>query len=105
MWITSAPALAEDGTLYVCSWDKYLYAFNSSNGILKWRLFTDEILGISSPAIAEDGTIYFGRHHHIFAVYPNGTEKWRYETGSNVHSSPAVAEDGTIYIGSWDEYL
>jgi len=105
MWITSAPALAEDGTLYVCSWDKTLYALNSSNGKLKWKLYLDKILDISSPAVAEDGTIYFGGHHHIFAVYPNGTERWRYKTGSNVHSSPAVAKDGTIYIGSWDEYL
>jgi len=29
----------------------------------------------------------------------NGTLKWRYQTGSWVHSSPAIASDGTIYVG------
>ena len=65
----------------------------------------------SSPAIAEDGTIYFGtlwglgEGGKIFAVNPNGTEKWRYQTGFGVSSSPAIGDDGTIYIGSMDGYL
>ncbi len=104
-WISTAPVISKDGTLYVCSWNKYLYAFNSTTGGLKWKYYTDKILSISSPALSEDGTIYFGGHHYIFAIDSNGTEKWRYKTGSNIHSNPAIAEDGTIYVGSWDTYL
>ena len=31
-----------------------------------------------------------------------GTLKWKFTTGSPVHSSPTIAVDGTIYVGSWD---
>jgi outer membrane protein assembly factor BamB len=111
MWITSAPALAEDGTLYVGSWDHYLYAFNSSNGIRKWKFNARGTIATSSPAIGDDGTIYFGTMwddatgHRIWAVNPNGTEKWQYKTGNDITSSPAIGDDGIIYIGSMDGYL
>jgi outer membrane protein assembly factor BamB len=110
MWITSTPALAEDGTLYVTSWDHYLYAFNSSTGKIKWRYNVEETIA-SSPAIGEDGTIYFGTMWDlgsggkIYAIHPNGWEKWKFNTGYHVTSSPAIGDDGTIYIGSGDTYL
>jgi len=111
MWITSAPALGEDGTLYVGSWDHYLYAFNSTTGVLKWKFNAKGTIATSSPAISDDGTIYFGTMwddatgHRIWAVNPNGTEKWQYKTGNDITSSPAIGDDGTIYIGSMDGYL
>jgi len=110
-WITSAPALGEDGTLYVGSWDHYLYAFNSTSGVLKWKFNAKGTIATSSPAISDDGTIYFGTMwddatgHRIWAVNPNGTEKWQYKTGNDITSSPAIGDDGTIYIGSMDSYL
>ncbi len=105
-WVTSTPALSDDGTLYICSWDKFLYAFNSTDGKLKWKYNAGEILAISAPAISDDGSIYLGgANGKIFAVNPNGTEKWRYKTGGDIYSSPAIADDGTIYIGSWDKHL
>ncbi len=110
-WITSAPALAEDGTLYVGSWGHKLYAFNSTTGVLKWKFNAKGTIATSSPAVADDGTIYFGTMwesatgHRIWAVNPNGTEKWQYKTGNDITSSPTIANDGTIYIGSMDDYL
>ncbi|GAI33680.1 unnamed protein product, partial [marine sediment metagenome] len=65
----------------------------------------------SDPVIGEDGTIYFGTFEgawtdaKIFAVNPNGTEKWSYPTGYHTTSDPAIGDDGTIYIGSGDTYL
>jgi len=35
----------------------------------------------------------------------DGTLKWRFETGREVHSSPAIGHDGTIYVGSGDYHL
>jgi len=109
--IDSSPAIAEDGTIYVGNWGKHLHAFDSSNGTRKWRFYANSANIASSPAIAEDGTIYFGTHWSlgdggkIHAVNPNGTEKWRYQTGNAVISDPAIGDDGTIYIGSMDDYL
>jgi outer membrane protein assembly factor BamB len=106
-WITSAPALAEDGTLYVGSWDCKLYAFNSTTGAKKWSFDSGASIS-SSPAIAGDGVIYFGNmlsKNTIFAVNPNGTEEWRYATDYAITCDPAIGDDGTIYIGSGDDYL
>jgi outer membrane protein assembly factor BamB len=109
--ITSAPAIDEDGTIYVNSWDDYLYALYSNNGTLKWKFYASSAQITSSPAIGEDGTIYFGTMWSlgdggkIFAVNPDGTEKWWYQTGSHITSDPAIGDDGTVYIGSQDSYL
>ena len=61
---------------------------------------------ISSPAIAPDGTIYVGAvDHFLYALNPNGTVKWKYETGNSLYASPAIGSDGTIYIGSEDRQI
>jgi outer membrane protein assembly factor BamB len=109
-WITSTPALAEDGTLYIGCWDKKLYALNSSNGDLKWKCGSHGGIIVSDPCIGDDGTIYFGttrgqNEGEIIAVNLNGTLKWIYPTGDYIYSDPAIGDDGTIYIGSDDSYL
>jgi len=104
LMIWSTPAIAEDGTIYVTSYDNYLHAL-FPNGTRKWRFDADDSIS-SSPAIDDDGTIYFGcSNKKIFAVNPNGTEKWHYTTGHIIVSDPAIGDDGTIYIGSGDTYL
>jgi outer membrane protein assembly factor BamB len=103
-WTDSSPAIASDGTIYVGSYDNYLYAINP-DGILKWRYQTGDHI-YSSPAIASDGTIYVGSlDNYLYAINPDGTLKWRYQTGYWIWSSPAIASDGTIYVGSLDNYL
>jgi outer membrane protein assembly factor BamB len=51
---------------------------------------------------ASDGTVYVGSGDYLYALNPDGTLKWRYQTGYEVQSSPAIASDGTIYVGSGD---
>jgi len=109
--ITSTPAIAEDGIIYVGAWDHYLHAVYSNNGTRKWKFNANDANIASAPAIAGDGTIYFGTlwslgdGGKIHAVNPDGTEKWRYQTGDAIISDPAIGNDGTIYIGSMDSYL
>jgi outer membrane protein assembly factor BamB len=60
----------------------------------------------SSPAVGADGTIYVGSDdHNLYAINPDGSLKWRYDTGDKVYSSPAIGSDGTIYAGSDDDNL
>jgi len=109
--ITSAPALAEDGTLYIGAWDDYLHAVYSTNGTRKWVFYANDANIDCAPTIAPDGTIYIGTlsslgyGNKLYAVNPNGTEKWRFQTGSDVFSSPALGDDGTIFFGSHDTYV
>ncbi|MEA2054154.1 MAG: PQQ-binding-like beta-propeller repeat protein [Candidatus Thermoplasmatota archaeon] len=114
-WIISSPAIGKDGTIYVGCDDGYLYAINP-DGTLKWKFYChdghDIICRIhSSPAIGKDGTIYFSivgpgcDKGRIYAISPDGTEKWHFDTGFWIYSSPAIGDDGTIYIGSHDYHL
>lgn len=68
--------------------------------LIKWK-FRMKGMVISSPAIDKNGTLYVGSNGEncLYAIYSNGTEKWRAATG-NTHSSPAIASDGIIYIGT-----
>jgi len=102
--VYSSPVIGRDGTIYIGSFDGYLYAIHS-DGTLKWRYSTGDQIN-SPPAIGPDGTIYVGsRDNYLYAVNPDGTLKWRYQTGGDVDSSPAIGPDGTIYVGSDDYYL
>uniref|UniRef100_A0A7C4GFJ8 Pyrrolo-quinoline quinone repeat domain-containing protein n=1 Tax=Fervidobacterium thailandense TaxID=1008305 RepID=A0A7C4GFJ8_9BACT len=65
--IGSSPAIGADGTIYVGSWDSYLYAL-SQDGTLKWRFQTGG--GITSgPVLGQDGTIYLGSNDgNLYAI-------------------------------------
>ena len=57
--MTSSPAIGSDGTVYVGSYDKKLYAINGKSGVKLWEFETGGEV-ISSPAIGSDGTVYVG---------------------------------------------
>ena len=114
-WIAeSSPAIAASGTVYIGTLGgaddvNNLYAILPDGGI-KWKVLT-ELGGLifSSPAVGSDGTIYVNTTGgYLFAINPNGTIKWNYQTGyagAYSYSSPAIADDGTIYVGGWDHCL
>jgi outer membrane protein assembly factor BamB len=127
----SSPTLGKDGTIYFLAvYDlkmKYsahlgsevdfgipkLYALNP-DGTVKWEF----ILGggmsglVYTPTIGEDGTIYVisgGAKmpdavggDRFWAINPDGTEKWYFETEDAMYSAAALADDGTIYFGCAD---
>jgi PKD repeat protein len=98
--IHAHPSIADDGTIYIGSDAKYLYALNP-NGTMKWKFYIDS-LPDGGIAIAEDETIYIGTNQ-LYAIYPNGTLKWSFNIGSDVwiyKSTPAISADGTIYFGT-----
>jgi outer membrane protein assembly factor BamB len=41
----------------------------------------------------------------LFALRPDGTQRWVFSTPDWVDSTPAIAADGTIYFGCWDGNL
>lgn len=74
----------------------------SSEGSLKWSFPA----GAGDPAIATDGTIYIGAGgYYLYAVNPDGSEKWETKMTGWITTSPAVGPDGTIYVGSVDGKL
>jgi outer membrane protein assembly factor BamB len=103
-----ATAVASDGTVYAVGGTQ-LYAFTSA-GSLKWIYAVgtpDQNVNIhGEPSIGADGTIYIGSWDtYVYAVYPNGTLKWRYKTAGSIAplASPSLSPDGlTLYVGSGD---
>ncbi|MBP1996974.1 S-layer homology domain-containing protein [Paenibacillus eucommiae] len=100
------PPIDSNGTIYVGSRDKKLYAINP-NGTKKWEFTTiDEVK--TSPAIGTDGTVYIASGaERLYAIKPNGMKKWEYPLdkklyGGTAYSSPTIGSDGTIYVGSGD---
>ncbi len=111
--IRSSPAIGHDGTIYVCTGsststyigtlyalDPAAYALDPTGATPKWTytLPSGNVNG-NSPAIGADGTIYLiTRNGFVYAINPNGTLKWSYNTTtSSGNGGIAVASDGTIY--------
>ena len=111
--IWSTPAIAEDGTVYTGSDDDYLYAVNGETGKTKWKFRVGECdnkkFGPEStrcdvdggPTIGPDGTIYTGGDG-VYAVWPDGTLRWKFATPEHVPTAPALGKDGTVFAGCLD---
>lgn len=111
--VLSSAAIAPDGTIYVGSEGRRLWAINP-NGSFKWRfpnvpdlLLTTDWFD-AAPTIGPDGTIYIGDFNgRLYAINPDGTTKWPlpHNTGSYIVSSVAIGADGTLYFGAGDGAL
>jgi outer membrane protein assembly factor BamB len=134
--IWSTPALAEDGTVYTGSDDDHLYAIDGS-GAMRWRFrvgaceppvgFGPEGVRCDvdgGPTIGPDGTVYTGGDG-VYAVWPDGTLRWKLATGERVTTAPALMPEGgaaapvaapvaitapapvagTVYAGALDDAL
>jgi len=97
------PSIGNDGTVYVGSVDKKVYALDGQTGVKKWEFETGGMV-ISSPVIGPDNTVYVGSYDKkVYALNgKSGAKKWEFETGKPVASSPAIGADGIIHIGGWD---
>ncbi len=106
--VHSSPAIGSDGTVYVGSRDKKLYAINGKCGIKLWDFETGGWV-VSSPAIGSDGTVYVGSAYPDKKLYAingkSGVKLWEFKTGATVDSSPAIGSDGTVYVGSHDNKI
>ena len=55
----------------------------------------------NTPSLSIDGTIYIGSSdNRLYAINPDGSEKWSFDGGNDIDSSPTIGSDGTIYFGS-----
>jgi outer membrane protein assembly factor BamB len=109
----NAPAIDNEGTLYIAGNDGVLYALDTKSGKVKWSFDGVARAGyrtyaiFSSVAIGPDRTIYFGgKNGDLYAVRErtglfgtNTAALWSYRLGPGIQSSPLLTNDGTVYIG------
>ena len=121
----SSPAIGSDGTVYVGSDDKKLYAINGKTGVKLWEFETG---GHSLRRVRLDKKLYpqdWGQAFEtggLMAIGWHGTSGQRTKSsmpsmarlGSSYGnlkrevscvSSPAIGSDGTVYVGSNDNKL
>jgi len=81
---------------------------------ISWEFQVPDGGYLNQPVAAKDGTIYFGASNEttgvprLFAVNPNGIEKWRYNNelaGYGVPTTPAVSDDGAVYFGHLSSWI
>ena len=91
--IRSFPAVAWDGSVYVLSDDRFLYALTPA-GEQRWRYYLEERL-TDCFAIGYDGMVYVGyKTGELIAVHGYGQKVWQYDTGQTIGFSPAVRTRG-----------
>ncbi|MCB1187857.1 PQQ-binding-like beta-propeller repeat protein [bacterium] len=71
-----------------------------------WTYTVGDDIRPSSPALAADGTVFVGSLDSLlYAVNPDGSFKWSFDTAGAVEISPSIGPDGTVYFGSNDDQL
>jgi outer membrane protein assembly factor BamB len=69
------------------------------DGVEIWRFTSDCVQG--GPIVDKNGTIYFGSYdNNFYALFPNGTLKWKTLLNRVIASTPAIDKNGIIYIGT-----
>ncbi|MCJ7813373.1 T9SS type A sorting domain-containing protein [bacterium] len=71
----------------------------------RWVFFMEQTQ-VQSPAVGSDGTIYIGTGRYdqslqsdgVYAVNPDGTQKWKVTFGKTIHSSIALDKYENLYF-------
>ncbi len=101
-WWADYPVVGSDGTIYAISY-AYVDAV-SPNGTLQWEWAADPVSDINGLALGDDGTIYVGHHgsgayyRKVFAINPNGTQKWSIELSGSSHTGLTIGQNGEVYV-------
>lgn len=94
---SNRPAIGPDGDLYFSDTDG-LRAL-ASDGSPLWDFSPSGINARTS--VGRDGTIYIGAPYPsstMYAVNPDGTEKWQFSFPKPSVEAPVIGADGTLYV-------
>ena len=101
---TSNPVFSPDGkTIYTPTSTPagHLFAIDVVSGEFKWVFAISQITYGGGALVAPDGTIYQcvrnATINNVYAINPNGTQKWAVKLDAAVGAFPALSADGVLY--------
>ena len=101
---TSNPVFSPDGkTMYIPTSTPagHLFAINVVSGEFKWVFAISQITYGGGALVAPDGTIYQcvrnATINNVYAINPNGTQKWAVKLDAAIGAFPALSADGVLY--------
>lgn len=103
--IKSAPALGDDGTIYIGASKKKnsdLYALDPVDGSVKWS-YEPGVKGKFSnnqAAVGDDGKIYGAIGKTVFAVDPDGNLLWQMALPGKIDAGVVIGGPGYLLIGA-----
>ena len=81
------------------------YSTENNSGVEIWRVRGVETGAVESSAIIDNSEIiYFGTQGadgSLYALYSDGTQKWRYAIDGIIWGTPALAYNGDLYCTTW----
>ncbi len=102
--IVGAPAYA-DGTVFVASSDKFLYAVDAENGMERWKFESGK--AIWAPPVVAEGRVYVASgDHKVYALEAESGELvWTFEGSKGAFVAQPTLDGDTVYVGAFDAYL
>ena len=101
---TSNPVFSPDGkTMYIPTSTPagHLFAIDVVSGEFKWVFAISQITYGGGALVAPDGTIYQcvrnATINNVYAINPNGTQKWAIKLDATIGAFPALSADGVLY--------
>ena len=101
---TSNPVFSPDGkTMYIPTSTPagHLFAIDVVSGDFKWVFAISQITYGGGALVAPDGTIYQcvrnATINNVYAINPNGTQKWAVKLDAAIGAFPALSADGVLY--------
>ena len=98
--VFSGPVVGKDGTVYVGSYDKNLYAINP-DGSLRWMFATGDAID-ATPIVDKNGVVYVGSYDgKMYALRGDSGQKiWEFQTDGEIGWSATLDKNGVLYFGS-----
>ena len=99
--LLGAPVIDNDGNVLVVTDSGYLYKMPLDLSTVTWRVLLSGGNEVFGPVIGGGGTIYCGSNGKLFAINPDGTEKWQITLGvePQIVVSPSVVFVTAIVLG------
>ena len=101
---TSNRVFSPDGkTMYIPTSTPagHLFAIDVVSGEFKWVFAISQITYGGGALVAPDGTIYQcvrnATINNVYAINPNGTQKWAIKLDAAIGAFPALSADGVLY--------